>query len=288
MLGTNTNLCLTVPPSWEKQLTSTWLVLSFCGSQPTSACQLYHSGTTTPSMTVQSSWVLPPTSTWQFHFTGNHYLPLPDRSIILGTTTQIYLTIRSPWGPISISTWEFILLGIKTHLYLTVQSSWGPLSTSAWQLHHHGDHYPSLPDSSIILGTITRLWLVTVPSSLGGPLPTSTWLFHHHGYHYRPLIDSSIILGSIIHLNLTVQSSWGHYPSLPGIILWTLPTTQLPMCTRQFNNPGDHYQSLSDSSIILGPTIYLYLLVPSSCGSLPLRTSIWQFNYPGYPYPNST
>ena len=105
-------------------------------------------------LTVQSSFVSPLTSTWQFHHIVDHYLPLPDRSIIKGTTTHLFLTVRSLCGPLSTS------LRITTHLYIYT-----------WQFHHLGDNYPPLPDSFVIIGTTTHHY-PTVPSSWG-QLPIS-------------------------------------------------------------------------------------------------------------------
>ena len=152
--GTTTYLYLTVPSSWGTLLTCTWLV--------------DYPGDHTPPLHVSSiimeplsrlpdsSIILrtPPTSTWQFHHIVDHYLPLPDRSIIKGTTTHLFLTVRSLCGPLSTS------LRITTHLYIYT-----------WQFHHLGDNYPPLPDCFVIIGATTHHY-PTVPSSWG-QLPIS-------------------------------------------------------------------------------------------------------------------
>ena len=156
----------------------------------------------------------------------DHYPPLTDSSIILGTTTHLYLTVPSSWGPVPISARQFHHPGDYYYHNLTVSASFG---------HHAVDHYPPLPDSSIMLGTST--YRILIPSSWG-PLPTSTWQFYHPRDHYLPLPDSSIILVTTTKIYLTVSSSW----------------RSLPTSTWQFHRPGDHLPLLPDSSFILGTT----------------------------------
>ena len=126
ILGITTHRYLTLP--------------STLGSLHTSTCQLQHSRDHSTM------------STCQFNHLVYYHLPLPDSSTILGSSTHLYLTVSSPWGPIS---------------------------TCIWQVYHPGDHHPRLPDRSIILGITTHLYL-TIPSPWG-PLSTSTSQFHHPG-----------------------------------------------------------------------------------------------------------
>ena len=144
-------------------------------------------GTTTYlNVTVLSSLEHIPTSIWLFHHHGDHYLPQPDTSIILGITTSSARQFHHP-----------------VYHYLTVTSSCGPQPNTAWLFHHPGDHCLPQLDSSIILWTTNRQYLTV--SSSWGLLPTSNWQFHHPGYHYPPQPDSSITLWKNTHLYLTVS-----------------------------------------------------------------------------------
>ena len=84
ILKTINYLNLTVPSSWGPLPISTWL--------------FHHPGYL--YLTVSSPWVSLPSSTWQFRQPGYHYTPIPDSSIILGTTNHLYLADLSSCGPL--------------------------------------------------------------------------------------------------------------------------------------------------------------------------------------------
>ena len=226
-------------------------------------------------LTVLSSWWPLPISTWQFHHPegplapstcqlnhpGEHYLPLSACANTLETTHH-YLTVDNQPLPDS-----SLILVTTTQIYLTVTSSWGPQPTSIWQFHLPRDNYPPLPDSSIILEPTSYFYL-TCPSSWG-PLPFSTWQFRHSGYHCLFLPDSSIILWTTTNINLTFSSLWGNltfpsswdqYPPLPDSFI-IMGTTTLYLTVPSI---WDNYSPLPDSCIILGTTTHLYLADLSS------------------------
>ena len=224
------HLYLEVPSSWWPLHTSTSL-----GPLPTCT---WH---------FPSFWASPPTSIGQFRYPGDDYALQPDSSIILVTTTHLYLT----GGHCTYLPDCSVILGNTPHLWLTIPSSSWPLPTSTWQVHHPVNHHALLIDNSIILGTKTQFYL-TVPSSRG-PQRTSTWPFHHHGDHDAFLHDSSVIVGTASHFYLRISSSW----------------RQLHTSSWRFHHPVDNYPPQQDSSIT---TAHVILTVPASWWSLSMPT----------------
>ena len=198
----------------------------------------------------------------------DHYVPLcDDCSIILGTTTHLFVSVLTFWEALHTS---FPILGPQ------------PTSFRIW--YYPVDHYPPLCDCSIVLGTTTHLF-VTVWSSLG-PLRTSLWVFYHLVDPYLLLYDSSVILKtttnlfvSVIHSEnrcLPLSSYWEqlgttthHFQTV--LLSWgPLYTSLWPLIILR-----DQYLPLCDCSIILGTSIHLFASVLSSWGPLP--TSSWMF-----------
>ena len=162
------------------------------GPYSTSAWLFYHSWDHFQSFrTVISSLGHLPASLCLFYDPGDHYPPVCDFCMIMGTTTHLFETVSSSWEPLSTSLWAFlsawyqsfrefsVILESSSHLFLIVLSSMRPLPTSLWVFCHPGDDYSLL---HAFMG-----------SSSWEPLLTSFWLLYYPGYHYSPLRVCSII-----------------------------------------------------------------------------------------------
>ena len=141
--------------------------------------------TTNLYLTVLSPWWPLLTSTLQYYHSGEHYRPIYYHMV---TATDLYLTVLS--------------LLTTADLYLKVLSLWWPLLTSTLQYYYSGDHYRSLPYSTITLVTTTQ------DQDQDSLLVKRRNDNHSPGPVIRELVSSSHQRSELSHTILCIFSGW--------------------------------------------------------------------------------